>query len=278
MVLRHQATAFCMSIVTPTSQPVQIRRGVVVWPWYIKMVFKSHHTSTRQFTPLSSFNWSISAILAATLSSPTCIALLPRASQPFLLNSQTSSSRGRCKGKQLPHSCSPPHLSITDQARRSNDFIWDGDRSAGLLQLAAARDIKRQHRETAVRPEQSCSSCLPCSLEDALQTLLCQLHWLPVQQRVTYKIGLLVYKTLQSEKPALFALLTDSLRTSSMIAIEGTFLVDQGLFQHESSLASIQAFRLWNLERLNLNTRCAASLGTFEKLLKTELFTSVFRV
>ena len=80
MVLRHQATAFCMSIATPTSQPVQIRRGVVVWPWYIKMVSKSLLTSTRQFTPLSSFNWSISAPLAATLSSPTFIALLPRAS------------------------------------------------------------------------------------------------------------------------------------------------------------------------------------------------------
>ena len=32
--------------------------------------------------------------------------------------------------------------------------------------------------------------------------LLKKLHWLPVQQRVTYKISLLVYKTLQNEKPA----------------------------------------------------------------------------
>ena len=54
------------------------------------MVSKSLHTSTKQFISLSNFNWSISALPAATSSSPTFIALLPQASQPSLLNLETT--------------------------------------------------------------------------------------------------------------------------------------------------------------------------------------------
>ena len=66
---------------------------------------------------------------------------------------------GRCKNMILPHSRSPPHPSVTDQERRTNDFVCDGDGSARLLQLDAAGNITIQHRETAARSEQFCSSC-----------------------------------------------------------------------------------------------------------------------
>ena len=84
------------------------------------------------------------------------------------LSMNVHTSRGRCKGMQLPHSCPLPHPFNTDQARRSNDLVWDGGSSVGLLQLAAAGDVKRQHCKIAVCPEQSCSSCPPRSVEDAL--------------------------------------------------------------------------------------------------------------
>ena len=54
---------------------------------------------------------------------------------------------------------------------------------------------------------------------------------------------------LAEQETSVSALLTDSLRTSSMLAIEGTFLVDQESCQYGSSLASVQAFRAWNLEQ-----------------------------
>ena len=108
--------------------------------------------------------------------------------------------------------------------------------------------------------------------------LLCELHWLPVQQRVTYKIGLLVYKTLQSEKPAYLHSLLIPYEPARCLRSKEHSLLTKG---HFNTKAVSRAFRhsapeIWN--RLNLNTRCAASLGTFKKLLKTELFTSVFRV
>ena len=102
--------------------------------------------------------------------------------------------------------------------------------------------------------------------------------WLPVQQRVTYKIGLLVYKTLQSEKPAYLHSLLIPYEPARCLRSKEHSLLTKG---HFNTKAASRAFRhsapeIWN--RLNLNTRCAASLGTFKKLLKTELFTSVFRV
>lgn len=69
---------------------------------------------------------------------------------------------------QLPHSRPPPHPFVTDQERRSNDFVCDGDGSAGLLQVVAAGNITLQHRERAARSEQSRSSCAPRSMEDTL--------------------------------------------------------------------------------------------------------------
>ena len=108
--------------------------------------------------------------------------------------------------------------------------------------------------------------------------LLKELHWLPVQQRVTYKTSLLVYKTLQNKKPAyLHSLLTPYEPARCLRSKEHSLLTKR----HFNTAAASRAFRhsapdTWN--RLTLNTRCAASLGTFKKLLKTELFTSVFSV
>ena len=68
---------------------------------------------------------------------------------------------GRCKSMKLQHSRSPPHPSVTDQDLRSNDFVCDGDGSAGILQLVATGNITIQHRETPARSEQSGSSFAP---------------------------------------------------------------------------------------------------------------------
>ena len=108
--------------------------------------------------------------------------------------------------------------------------------------------------------------------------LLKELHWLPVQQRVTYKISLLAYKTLQSKKPAyLHSLLIPYEPARCLRSRENSLLTKI----HFNTAAASRAFRhsapeTWN--RLTLNTRRAASLGIFFKLLKTELFASVFSV
>ena len=108
--------------------------------------------------------------------------------------------------------------------------------------------------------------------------LLKEMHWLPVQQRVTFKISLLVYKTLQNKKPAyLHSLLIPYEPTRCLRSKEHSLLTKR----HFNTVAASRAFRhsapeTWN--RLTLKIRCAASLGTSKKLLKTELFTFGFGV
>jgi len=72
-------------------------------------------------------------------------------------------------------------------------------------------------------------------------SLLQELHWLPVEQRITYKLAILTYKTRQTSVPEyLSRYITTrssmrSLRSSSAPLIQTNFL-QQTLFQHCSTI------------------------------------------
>ena len=58
-----------------------------------------------------------------------------------------------------------------------------------LLQCCASRRTDRHYPETAANSEQSNSDCAPgVSRRSNAKLLLHQLHWLSVQQRITYKL------------------------------------------------------------------------------------------
>ena len=116
-----------------------------------------------------------------------------------------------------------------------------------------------------------------CSKSCHITPVLKDLHWLPVKQRIIFKILLLTYRALHGNAPAyLSELLTPytqerALRSStqSLLAVPKTRLKSYG----DRSFASA-APREWN--SLPVDIRQSPSLQSFKTSLKTYLFRTCF--
>jgi len=62
-----------------------------------------------------------------------------------------------------------------------------------LLQLHAVRHVRRPFVEGSVHPERPARLVTGARRCDRITTVLRQLHWLPVRQRVEYKVACLVH-------------------------------------------------------------------------------------
>ena len=99
------------------------------------------------------------------------------------------------------------------------------------------------------------------------------LHWLPVSQRINYKILLLTYKALNGQAPSYITELlepyvpTRNLRSSSksLLKVPSAKLVSYG-----HRCFSFVAPRLWNSLPTNITESC--SLLDFKTCIKTYLF------
>uniref|UniRef100_A0A669BKN7 Reverse transcriptase domain-containing protein n=1 Tax=Oreochromis niloticus TaxID=8128 RepID=A0A669BKN7_ORENI len=128
-----------------------------------------------------------------------------------------------------------------------------------IVQNAAARLLTKRSKYSHVTP------------------LLIQLHWLPVEFRVHFKILVLTFKALQGQAPAYIIELLQphvpsrSLRScdQGLLVIQHTRLKTKG----DRAFATVAA-RLWN--SLPQNLRSADSVITFKKQLKTHLFRIAF--
>ena len=125
-----------------------------------------------------------------------------------------------------------------------------------MIQNNAARLITKKRKSEHVTP------------------LLKQLHWLPVEQRIVYKISLLCFKCLHKIAPSylsdLLTLYTPnralrSSRDTMRLNRQETNLMKCG----ERAFMSVGP-RMWN--ELPLNIREAPTLAQFKSLLKTHLF------
>ena len=127
------------------------------------------------------------------------------------------------------------------------------------VQNTAARLVLRIRRQDHITP----------ALED--------LHWLPVCQRVVYKILLLTYKSLHDSAPVFVCDIihryvpSRSLRSASesRLVLPNSSLKSYG----DRSFAYAAPF-LWN--NLPIRIRKASSLATFKSQLKTHLFKQYF--
>lgn len=127
------------------------------------------------------------------------------------------------------------------------------------IQNAAARVVARIPKHEHISP------------------VLKQLHWLPITQRIQYKIALLIFKCLNDLAPEYLASLitikenTRQLRSSSknLLVIPKTRTVSFG-----DRSFMFAAATLWNT--LPEQTKTTDSLSTFKRELKTHLFRSVF--
>jgi hypothetical protein len=111
---------------------------------------------------------------------------------------------------------------------------------------------------------------------DHITPALIKLHWLPIKQRINFKIASITYKTLHYKQPSyLFDLLhhnkpSRTLRSAALNQLVVPFIKTE--IGRRSF--SYSAPTIWNL--LPSSVRDAPSLPTFNSLLKTFLFKSHF--
>jgi len=112
---------------------------------------------------------------------------------------------------------------------------------------------------------------------DRITPLLIELHWLPVEQRIIFKILLFTFKVAKGLAPSYLSELLEAhvpvrmLRSSTqLLLLEPKF----NLKSYGSRACSVCAPRLWN--SLSLEIRKCDSIDTFKKKLKTHLFRSSY--
>jgi hypothetical protein len=107
---------------------------------------------------------------------------------------------------------------------------------------------------------------------DHITPALRKLHWLPIKQRILFKIATLTFKTLHHHQPVyLYNLLTHHIPSRSLRSTLQHQLVCP-LIKSENGRRSFQyaAPTIWN--SLPLHIRSLHCLSTFRSALKTHLF------
>ena len=101
-----------------------------------------------------------------------------------------------------------------------------------------------------------------------------QLHWLPVRQRVTFEIAVLVFQCLTGQAPAYLAddcQLTSDVSTRRLRSTDtATCVVRRSNISFGDRCLAAAGLRSWNM--LPIHLRLCDSFGQFKRLLKTHLF------
>lgn len=112
---------------------------------------------------------------------------------------------------------------------------------------------------------------------DHITSVLASLHWLPVHQRIHFKILLMVFKALNGQAPSYISDLlhphsaTRSLRSCN----KGLLHIPRSRLKQKGDRAfAVAAPRLWN--QLPPHIRDAPSISAFKSRLKTHLYTLAF--
>ena len=113
---------------------------------------------------------------------------------------------------------------------------------------------------------------LQAAWNSSSKPLLKQLHWLPVQQRITFKIALITFNVRSSEQPSYLHSLLDNYTPSQNLRSEGQHLLRIPLRKSAAARRSFcfAAPTIWN--SLNSSTREAASTGTFKTRLQCDIY------
>ena len=107
--------------------------------------------------------------------------------------------------------------------------------------------------------------------------VLKRLHWLPVRQRIEFKILLLVFKCIQGLAPAYLCELVSyniadrTLRSNDQLQLEIPFTRSAMLYERSFSVAGP---RLWNA--LPQEVRLSTTVCSFKSKLKTQLFKAAY--
>ena len=107
---------------------------------------------------------------------------------------------------------------------------------------------------------------------------LIDLHWLPVQQRIQFKVLLVTFKALHDEAPQYISDLIETHKPQRTLRSGDKYLlcVPRSRTRYGDRAFSKAAPLLWNL--LPTNIRNAQTVGKFKKLLKTYLFREAYDI
>ena len=112
---------------------------------------------------------------------------------------------------------------------------------------------------------------------DHITPALKELHWLPIKQRILYKLSILVYKSLHHEAPVylteLFSYISDNAAKSSLRSANDNKLdIPRTRLQFGERSLSVAGARQWN--SLPTYIRTVNDFNLFKSMLKTHLFKS----
>ena len=120
------------------------------------------------------------------------------------------------------------------------------------------------------------SLCVGIS-DDHITSILKELHWIPAQQRIIFKILLITYKALNDLAPIYISNLLNKyvpirqLRSSSQYLLN---VPSSNLKTYGDRAFSVCAPKLWN--DLPYEIKCSFSINSFKSKLKTYLFRKTF--
>jgi len=102
--------------------------------------------------------------------------------------------------------------------------------------------------------------------------LLSELHWLPVNSRITFKLACLTYKLRTTGQPAYLRTLLHHYTPTCTLWSTNQFFIEVPRFSTEFGKRSISylAPTVWNA--LPLNIRLSPTFDTFKRCPKTHLF------
>jgi len=107
---------------------------------------------------------------------------------------------------------------------------------------------------------------------DHISPVLCQLHWLPVRQRVVFKIATLAHQSLSGNAPGYLAddcqLVADACVRQLRSADTRTLVVSRTRSSFGYGTFAAAGLRVWNSLPPNL-LLCGLSYGQFRRLLKS---------
>ena len=112
---------------------------------------------------------------------------------------------------------------------------------------------------------------------DHLTSAYHQLHWLPVRQRIEYKLCLLTHLAVTGKSPAYLASLLTTAKSrgsTSRSADRGDMFIPRTRLRQGERAFAVAAPRLWN--RLPTEIRCISNTEQFKRHLKTFLFKLAF--
>jgi len=142
----------------------------------------------------------------------------------------------------------------------------------GLLYGTSTRNVDRLQVAQNTLARTVCQATWSSSATDLRRSL----HWLPVKQRIDYKIAVVIFKAQSTGVPVYLASLVDNYVPTRTLRSADHFLLCSPTVKLVCSRKAFCVNAPFVFNSLPYNCRSAATLSSFKQFLKTYLFSNVY--